>query len=355
VIRLFHKPKPDQVLVQRDVAELGSIEDGWIWVDISQEALSTAVSWCKRFGFHELAIEDVVEPTKFPKVDDYGGYLFAVLHALSARDHRIDTVELHAFVGERYLLTVSHDPVPAVDWAVERGLATPAESEGGPDRMLARIAEGQSRRYLPVIDELEVRLDDLEERSIQGDPSVLPEILALRRDVAALRRVVGPQREVLSTLRTHSSGLISDRARLRFADVHDHYGSLVESLDAARTVLQAVLEAYRSTQAERANEAMKVLTVFAAILLPLSLIAGIFGMNFIEMPWLRSSQGFWVVLSVMGVITIGEWIYFARRGFVGRFALGRLPRRVGSGLAHLATAPVRAVGDLVDLVAGKDE
>ncbi len=350
VLRLFHKPQPEGMLHELDVSLLGSIEQGWFWLDMSGEDPHRVASLCRRFGFEELAIEDALESTQFPKVDDYEDYLFVVLHGLSAREERLDTAELDVFLGENFLVTIHAHDLPAIEWVLERAMSFERMATGGPDRMLARIAEAQSSRYLPVIATLEERLDDLEERSIGGDPATVGENLALRRDATTLRRVVGPQRDVLLMLGRDPLRVIGDRARLRFHDAFDQHVRLVESLDASRQNLALMLETYRSTVAESTNEVMRLLTVFAAILLPLGLVAGIYGMNFTNMPALSEAWGFYAVMGLMLVIAISEWIYFARRGFVGKFRPARIPRRVGSGLAHLATLPVRAVAGLVEQI-----
>ncbi len=164
-----------------------------------------------------------------------------------------------------------------------------------------------------------------------------------------LRRILGPQRDVLRDLAGVSSPFIDQRGRRAFSDAYDHHFRLVESLDAARGLLGIVLESYRSAVAERTNEVMKVLTVFAAVLLPLSLIAGLWGMNVTNLPGSASRWGFLTLLGVMAAVALGLWIYFARRGFVGGPKLHRLPKAVGLGLVQITTVPFRAVGALLPI------
>jgi magnesium transporter len=214
---------------------------------------------------------------------------------------------------------------------------------GGPPGIAAAIAEASSRRYLPLLDALDERIEAMEEDAIAGDPSILGDSQALRRDVILLRRTLGPQREVVLNLSRSISPLFSDETRRSFADVYDHYFRLVESLDAARALLGGVMETYRGAVAERTNEVMKVLTVFSAVLLPLGLIAGLWGMNFADVPGSGWRWGFVGLLGIMATIAVGLWVYFARRGFVGGPKLRDLPKAVGLGLVHVGTAPLRAV------------
>ena len=183
-----------------------------------------------------------------------------------------------------------------------------------------------------------------------ADPSVVSEVLALRRDAVTLRRVLAPQRDAAAEISRADHRVITDRARRRFADVVDTAATAADSLDSARLMLGSILETYRGAVAERTNEATQTLTVFAAILLPLSLITGVYGMNFDRMPELAWRWGYYGVLGAMAVLAVGLWLYFARRGFVGSPRLRRVPVALARGLgrgarnvAGLATAPVNLV------------
>ncbi|MDH3308204.1 MAG: magnesium/cobalt transporter CorA [Acidimicrobiia bacterium] len=314
--------------------------DGWVWIDVDVKTEDPAVAF-EPFDLNPMILEDVTDLEHFPKIDDYGDQLFVVLHSLGMDGGRLQTVELDAVVGDGYLLTAHPGPVPAIDNLWERAQRVPSFSDAGPGVLLGRLAEGQGRRYLPLLEELEDRVDDLESRSIQADGSVVAEVQALRRDAIVMRRVVGPQREVLLTLSSSDSSLLSPGARRIFASVYDHHYRMVESLDAARSLLASILDTYRSAMAERMNEVMKVLTVYAAILLPLSLLAGIYGMNFTNMPELQWRYGYFILIGIMASVALGQWIYFARRGFIGR---PPRPRDILElGLKVVAEVP-RAVG-----------
>lgn len=356
MLRLFHAPAEGGTLVERPAAELDAYRaaPGWIWLDATGSSPDEIKALGERFGFDTLALEDVLEPSHFPKIDDFGNYLFLVLHGATESHHRLATGELDAFLGADYLVTLHQEPSLAIDFAVEQAGRLETFARGGPDLMLARIAEWQGRRYLPIIEELDHRIEELESSSMEGHPSVIGEVQALRRDVSLLRRVVGPQREVLLTLSGEYSDLIDKRARLRFSSVYDHHYRLIETLDASRNMLGAVLDTYRSTVAERMNEVMKVLTVYAAILLPLSLLAGIYGMNFVNIPELEWRIGYFVLIGLMASIAIAQWVYFSRRGFIGGPSLRKLPGLVGRGLTSVALLPVRTVTTIIDVVAGDE-
>lgn len=349
--RLFHAPPGGTALEPCPPEELTRrlAAGGWIWLDVTTPTAEDLREIGGVFGFDPVALQDVIDSVLFPKVDEYDDYLFAVLHALGAQAERLSTSELDLFLGNRYLVTFHAEPLLGLEWIVEHVAPTPETVEEGPAVLMARIAEASTRRYLLLIDALDDRIELLEDRSITADPTVIPEVQVLRRDVIVLRRVVGPQRDVLRDLAGVSSPFIDQRGRRAFSDAYDDHFRLVESLDAARGLLGIVLESYRSAVAERTNEVMKVLTVFSAVLLPLSLIAGLWGMNVANLPGSSWRWGFVVLLGFMAMLALGLWIYFARRGFVGGPKLHRLPKAVGLGLVQITTVPFRAVGALLPL------
>ena len=349
MLRLLHKPEKGVVFQEYspDRLEERLAADGGVWIDVLDPTAKVVARIGDRFGFDRVALEDVLEYSEFPKVDDFGEHVFMVVHGLGAeRADRLRTVELDLFVGSDYLVTFHQGEIPALAATMDHALHSPAYAEGGPDRMAARLAEAQVRHFLPLVEALDDRIDEIDDRALVGDPTVITDVQALRRDVIRLRRVVGPQREVMLTLSREYSGLMGQRARLRFGDVYDHLYRLVETLDSARGLLGAVLETYRSAVAEKMNEVMKVLTVFSAVLLPLTVIVGIWGMNVVNLPLAQRRSGFVWLMVVMAVIGLGLWTYFARRGFVGGPRVRDLPKVVGEGLLHLAIVPVRSMTGL---------
>jgi magnesium transporter len=350
VLRLFTKAPSGTIVEQVLAASADLPETGWRWLDVDATSLDEVFAISRRLGLDALVVEDLVEATLSPKVDDHDDFLFVVLHELGIADHRIATHELDALLFPDLLVTFHSEELPALEWVIAEAAGMAQMADGGTDRMLARVADAVVRRYLPVVEEMEERVEDLEERAILADPSVVSEVLALRRDAVTLRRVLAPQRDAAAEISRSDHPVVTDRARRRFADVFDTTAQATDLLDSARLMLGSILETYRSTVAERTNEAMQTLTVFAAILLPLSLVAGIYGMNFAHMPELSWRWAYAAVLGAMAVLAVALWVYFARRGFVGEPRLRRVPvalvRGVGRGargVAGLATAPVHLV------------
>ncbi len=349
--QMLVKRKGMDVLQPAPLADL-EIERGradWVWIDLLEPGPSEIAELDEWFGFDQLALEDVAEGSPYPKIDDYKEYLFLQLRGVSTATDRVRTAELDVFMSDEYLVTVHAESMPAVEWLWEHTQTTAALAAGGPDRMLARLTEAAARRWLPIVDAVEDNIEQLEEAAIAGDPRVLGEIHALRRDTILLRKAIGPQREVLRELTREGITHVSARARMRFEDVSDLHYRIVESLDTARSLLGTTLDTYRSTVAEKMTDVMKVLTVFAAILLPLSLMAGIYGMNFANIPELQWRWAYFGLLGVMAATAVGLWLYFARRGFIGGPKLHKLPRAIGGGLIGLVTvttSPIRMLARL---------
>jgi magnesium transporter len=321
-------------------------EGGWIWLDVTGGTEDEVIAIGARFGFDHLSLQDVFEVSHLPKLDEFDDYLFVVLHGvITGEQRRLSTSELDLFIGIDFLVTFHPTPLASVDWVAEKAGVFHHLAIRSPALAAAAIAEAGSRRYLPLLDALDDGIEELEDLSFVGDPSTLSLTHALRRDVIVLRRIVGPQSEVLHQLSQTPTDLLDDEARRAFRDVYDNLFRVVRWLDASRALLSGVGETYRGVVAERTNEVMKILTVFSAILLPLALLSGIWGMNFFNLPWADQTWGFVTVIGIMVFIGVALWLYFARLGFVGGPKLRDLPRSIGLGLVQISTAPVRAVAD----------
>jgi magnesium transporter len=212
-----------------------------------------------------------------------------------------------------------------------------------------------SRRYPALIDALESQIEALEELAMRGDPRTITESYALRRDIVVMRRVLVPQRQIYDELAEGGHPLIDAESRHSFDRVTDFQAQILESVEAARSLLGSVLESHRGAVADQTNEIVRVLTVFSAILLPLALVTGIFGMNFVEIPLAAHRYGFWIIVGLMALGAVALWLYFGTRGFVGAPRLSELPRAVGVGLYHVGTAPIRVVAEGLESLVGKDD
>lgn len=352
-VRILHHQAGNGVMIPLDTLDQARVEEArdngdFVWIDLLAPDRAQVAELAERFGWDRITVEDVFDDRHLAKFSDYTEYLFIVLNSLGPPGRRIGAVEVNAYLTDACLVTIRHEPVPPLEELIEACQRSPGLSEGGADRMLARVAAAVVAPFFPLIDTLEDRIEGLEDLAIERNPAVIGEVQVLRSDVTRLRRFVAPQRDVMMALsRPQSTPLIGSRARLRFADTYEHVYRIVEALDGERLLLAAVLETYRSAVAEEMNQVMKVLTVFSAIILPLTLLTGIWGMNFENMPELTWTWGYFAALGLIATAGIGMWLWFVRKRFIGGPRLRHLPKAIGIGLFEVATLPVRGFAAVV--------
>ncbi|MEQ8839832.1 MAG: magnesium transporter CorA family protein [Acidimicrobiales bacterium] len=318
----------------------------WRWVDIEVDATdptetAALVSFTSPFGLDSLAVRDAIGDHDLPKLDDFGDSLLVVLHGLA--EDRIATYELDCFLVAQTLITVRRERSPAVE-ALWEGVQRRVElTSGDADELLARLADVLTRRLIPVLDVFDDHNETLVELALAADGSLIREVTTVRKDLAALRRAIHPQREILDELRVSTSSLLSHGGRRRFSDVFDVATRVTSGIDAARTALTETLDAYRGAEAKQATEVSKVLTIYAAILLPLSLIVGYFGMNFENLPGTGTDDGWLVVTIAMAVLTALSLGMFVALGWIRRPSGRDASALVGRGLIEGARAPIELV------------
>ena len=327
----------------------GDLDAAWVWIDVlaQPEDADELVALTTGFEFDGLAVRDAIEDLDLPKLDDFGHHLLVILHGL--RDDRVETYEVDCFMAAQHLLTVHRLPCPALDALWSRLQDSPELGSGGVDELVARIADVLTRRLLAVLDAFDNRVEELVDKALAADSQLLAELTAVRTDLAAARKVVHPQRETLDLLRHSTSPLIADAGRRRFSDVFDVASRTAQGLDAARTALAEILDAYRGAEARRATDVTKVLTVYAAIMLPLTLIAGFFGMNFVNLPGLGSDWGWVVVTIAMVAIAVVSLGVFVALGWIRRPSGRQAGATLGRGLIEAARAPAQIVGAVYEI------
>lgn len=340
--RLLHWPGANAVPVEQPVEALDAIRgEGWLWLDLDiRDGLETLT------GIVELDdpdLEDVLTPTELPKHEERTDYLIVVAHTPSAEGDRFRTEEVDLILGRDFLVTIHRGRPPGIE-ALQESLAS--TTLHGPADVFARLLKVFAARFLTLTNALDDALDELEEAAIAGEPGGLEQIQALRRDAIRLRRIMVPLREAGRSITDGDSPLLDASSQRAIKAATDDFATTLESVETSRLLMAAVLDTYRASVAERMNEVMKVLTVFSAIVLPLGLLAGIYGMNFVNMPELEVEWAYYALLGLMATLGLGLWIYFARRGFIGGPRVPRVDRVVGRGLSaflHLTLAPARAV------------
>lgn len=294
---------------------------GTIWLDFQAEPLECCQPLLEKvFGFHPLAVDDALRETHVPKIDDWDRYLYIVVHALDFNHttSEVDTLELDLFLGPGYLVTHHDQPLAAVEhvWsALERD---PQRLAGGAVRLTYRLLDDLVAGYLPAMEEIEDAIEALEDEIIGAPgPHLLGRVFTLKRSLLQLRRILAPQREVLSRMARDDYTAIDPGHRVFFRDIYDHLVRLYDIGEGLRDVVNGAMEIYLSVVNNRMNEVMKTLTIITTLFMPLSFITGFFGMNFFQAVLPLDAWTGWVAfalaLAVLLLTPIGMYLWMRRR------------------------------------------
>ncbi|HYE95964.1 MAG TPA: magnesium/cobalt transporter CorA [Rubricoccaceae bacterium] len=299
---------------------------GVTWIDLDNVRDVDAVERLgKAFNVHPLALEDVTNTVQRPKLEIYGGQLFCVVKMVNpappdtpqgVSGHRIEQVSLVA--GPGYVLSFLEDEGDVFDRIrdrIRRG-AGRIRREGA-DYLLYALLDVVIDHYFVTLE----RIGDITEHfetevAVNPTPQLQRQIAALRRDVVVLRRALWPLREEIAGLLREDTPLITDTTRLYLRDAYDHLVQAVDVLESLRDVLGGLMDLYLSSLSHRTNEVMKVLTVISAVFIPLTFIAGVYGMNFADIPGVATRADFYRMIGVLTALGLATLFYFRRRGWI---------------------------------------
>jgi magnesium transporter len=265
--------------------ELSVRGDGLLWVDFQATPPEEDEPILREsFGFHPLAIDDALQESHMPKVDDWGEYLYLVLHSIEfnrRENYRVETVELDIFIGRNFIVTHHDQPVAAIDHVLRMSRRDERYVQNGTDHLLYRIVDHLVAEYMPIVEEIDEAIEDLEDRIFDRPSNEnLLELFDLKRSLLHLRRVIGPQREVLNRLARDEYAVIDAKDRIFFRDVYDHLVRLHDINESMRDLVSGAMDTYLSVVNNRMNDIMKTLTVITTLFMPLTFVVGFFGMNY---------------------------------------------------------------------------
>lgn len=289
-----------------------------VWIDVASPGEAEADFLRDRLHFHPLAVEDCIRGRQRPKLDRYPGYYFMVLYSatINAERNRMALHEVHLFLGRRYIVTVHDHKITEFAEVLARWRAAPAAFRNV-GTIAHAIVDAVIDDYFPILDHFADRVEELEAGVFHGDTSAaLDHILALRRELTLFRKVVGPERDLLSTMLRRDLPFVSPDLVLYFQDVHDHSLRVVEELDTLRDLLSAALEGQLSIASNQLNVTMRVMAAWSIILMAMAWIAGIYGMNFRLMPETQWALGYPLAIVLMLIVGSGLFVYFRRRHWI---------------------------------------
>jgi magnesium transporter len=289
--------------------------DEFFWLDLTDPGVAESRQLAELFGFHPLALEDMLKRDQRPKLEDYEDNMFLVYYGAGRKEGKVRLEEVHAFLSGGYMVTSHRYPCPALEEVRARLSKQDPRSE---QFVVYRVLDGLTDSFFPVLDRLDDDIERLEDEIFdRSDPGQLERITKLRRELVELRRVVAPQRDLLARGIDEIAeipGLEAD-SRTYFRDVYDHAIRIADQIDSYRDLVAGARDAYLSVVSNRLNQITKQLTVVATIFLPLSFLVGFFGQNF---KWLvvniDSAAAFWVLGMGSLVLSVVALLIWFRRG-----------------------------------------
>lgn len=298
------------------------------WLDMDHPTEEELFLLDEVFGFHPLAIEDTIQYNQRPKIESYNhtgehcdaGYFYMVIHGpdLQTFREKLRTKELDMFVSERYMVTIHEESHQSLTDVLNRTKIDPLRSLSyGLDMLLYNVLDHIIDNYLPILDHLQEDIDTLEEESINNPhPRLLVEISAKKRELLNLRRVIGPQREVLAQLTRGDVPFIREQTRVYLRDVQDHLLRAVETTEIYRDLILGARDIYLSSISNNLNQIMKALTLVTVVASLLNVITGFFGMNFEYLPGIHTQSAFVITLVIMVLVVSGSYWLFLRKKWI---------------------------------------
>ncbi|HEX8475127.1 MAG TPA: magnesium/cobalt transporter CorA [Pyrinomonadaceae bacterium] len=298
-----------------DISDLCLVGQNIVWADVSDPTSEDFLELAKEFNFHPLSIEDCRNEHQRPKVEEYHGYYFIVLYEaeLAGAHDRLELRELNIFLGKNFLVTVHSRPIRAIETAGRLWREWTDRAEHGSGLLAYLLIDAIVDDYMPLLDLLSENIDDLEDK-IFGDfqPEAISEIFRVKKQLLYLRRSIAPLRDVFNTMLRREQPIFARETHVYFQDVFDHIIRVADTIDSLRDMLGSTMDAYLSVSGNRMNMVMKRLTSIATILMSVTLIAGIYGMNFEHMPELKWKYGYIFALLSMVVTGIGLYVYLRK-------------------------------------------
>ena len=288
------------------------------WTDIERPTLEDIEVLKRNFSFHPLNLEDCLRIER-PKIDEYDDHLFLVMHfPVFDEGQRISRPsEVDFFIGANYLVTVHEGilkPIYQLFDDCQRYEQTRAKHMGrGASRLLYGVIDALVDYCFPILDKVDNNLHAIENEMFTADMRrIVEEISIVRRDIIALRRIIKPQIAIVTNLERKDRSFIREDLDVYFGDIADHLNKAWDILEDYREVIEGLSETSDSVSSYRINEVIRILTVISVIMLPLSLISGIYGMN-VFLPMARHPYSFFAILGLMVVIAVGMLLYFKHR------------------------------------------
>lgn len=300
-----------------EIRQAVSDESGLLWLDMCELDDNDIDLLTGIFNLHPLSIEDFIMPNSRPKVENFRDYLFMIFFAMESHDKakgRINTSELDCCLGKNYLITTHGTNIGVLSTIKDRIRRQSPIIKSSSDFLLYSVLDYLVDSYFPIINEFDAMVDEMSDELFnQPSNETLKKIFLLKNEIMYLRRTIGPQADLMSLIARGEYPQVLSYNTVYFRNLYDNLVRLNDIVGTSRDVVTGAMEAYVSVVSNRLNEIMKTLTIIATIMMPLTLIASIYGMNFKFMPELSSKHGYPAVLLLMFLITMLMMVFFRRK------------------------------------------
>lgn len=318
MIRTLGVTTDQQLKMDFPLEEIKQGKFEWYWVDFEKPTATEDVLLDKFFHFHPLAIEDCLIRLQRPKVDYYDDYHFLVAHKIN--EETFEAEEINLFVSPNFVVTYHKSSVPEFDVVRKRLLNRPQIWERGSVFVMYLAIDKIVDSYFPMVYNIEDHLNEIEDQlNYQNSTKSMRYVFDLRSDLLHIRRTILPMRDLLYRILNSYRFNLVDKERVYFGDIHDHLVKLTEMVESNRELTADMRDSHMSVNATRMNGIMMILTIISSIFIPLTFIAGVYGMNFKHMPELEWHYGYFIILFVMLGIAVSMISWFKYKGWFDLF------------------------------------
>ncbi|ETT88636.1 magnesium/cobalt transporter CorA [Viridibacillus sp. FSL R5-0477] len=318
MIRTLGITNNQELKINFPLEELRNNPFEWYWVDFDEPTVEEELLLDTFFHFHPLAIEDCLMRLQRPKLDYYDDYQFLVAHKLN--EETFEAEEVNMFVSEKFIVTFHKSPVPEFDIVRSRIHDQPQYWESGAIFVAYQAIDKIVDSYFPMVYNIEDHLNTIEdELNYQSNTKSMRYVFDLRSDLLHIRRTILPMRDLLYRILNSERFTLIKSERAYFVDIHDHLIKLTEMVESNRELTADMRDSHMSMNASRMNGIMMILTIISSIFIPLTFIAGVYGMNFENMPELHWHYSYFIVLAIMLIIAISMLVWFKYKGWFDLF------------------------------------
>lgn len=291
------------------------------WIDIEKPSRKKLLTLKRQYQFHSLDIEDVLTYTQRPKIEKYQDYYFLILRfpVYDKKIKKFNISEVDLFVGKKFFISIHRgdvEPIIKFIKSCQTDESIKKEFCHSSGLILYNILKDLFLYCFPIIDHINDDIDSIEENIFMDkEKEMVEEILYVKRNIIMLRRIIGPHRKVMNILEENGSSLLRSRKKLNlyFSDVTDYVERIWDILDNQRETIISLENTNETIISHKSNETIKILTIFSVILLPMTLIASVYGMNMKDIPFVYHPYSFWIVIAMMVITALAFILYFVRK------------------------------------------